>query len=93
MVKTLSHRGPNDNGIYNDGFCGLAHTRLSIIDLSNLAHQPMITEDKKYCLVYNGEIFNFVEIQKELKSLGWKFNSKSDTEVVLKSLVQWGKRQ
>ena len=52
----------------------------------------MITEDKKYCLVYNGEIFNFVEIQKELKSLGWKFNSKSDTEVVLKSLVQWGKK-
>ena len=89
MVKTLSHRGPNDNGIYNDGFCGLAHTRLSIIDLSNLAHQPMITEDKKYCLVYKGEIFNFVEIQKELKSLGWKFNSKSDTEVVLKSHVQW----
>ena len=94
MVNTLSHRGPNDKGHYKikeleqDIFLG--HTRLSILDISNNAHQPMFNEDKNVILIFNGEIYNYVEIRDELKMKGHKFTSTGDTEVVLKSYLEWG---
>ncbi len=68
----------------------MAHWRLSILDLSATGWQPMVTPDKRYFIVYNGEIYNFVELRNELESLGWRFKSQSDTEVLLYSYVQWG---
>jgi len=90
--KDLSHRGPDDNGIFFDHSNNLAlgHNRLSIIDLSNQAHQPMMDESKSYVVVFNGEIYNFKELKQELVSLGYNFNTNSDTEVVLKSFIHWG---
>ena len=90
--KELHHRGPDDSGVYYDENASLAlgHTRLSIIDLSSHAHQPMTDEDEKYILVFNGEIYNYQEIKKELISLGYEFQTNSDTEVVLKSYVEYG---
>ena len=90
MCRILSHRGPDNHGIFKDFDLGLSHTRLSIIDLTSAGNQPMQTEDERYVISYNGEVFNFREIRKELTTLGWQFNSASDCEVVLKSLVQWG---
>lgn len=90
--KELYHRGPDDSGIYYDDTKSLAlgHTRLSIIDLSNHAHQPMYNENKNFILVFNGEIYNYQEIRKELISLGHEFHTNSDTEVVLKSNMEFG---
>ncbi len=92
MVSTLHHRGPNDTGkkIYEkeNAVLGFGHTRLSIIDLSSLANQPM--HYKNYTIVFNGEIYNFQELKKELKSLGHVFISESDTEVILHSFEEWG---
>src|SRR5512139_4103963 len=93
MSETLAHRGPDDQGYYFDEKrgIGLAHNRLSIIDLSKAGHQPMISEDGKTILVYNGELYNFQELRKELEALGHKFISKTDSEVILHSFMQWGK--
>lgn len=90
MMDTIKHRGPDSEGFYVDSFIGLGHRRLSIIDLSRSGHQPMGTEDKKFLITYNGEVYNFRELKNELESLGHWFQSQSDTEVVLKSYVQWG---
>ncbi|MBW2739766.1 MAG: asparagine synthase (glutamine-hydrolyzing), partial [Deltaproteobacteria bacterium] len=86
----LSHRGPNDSGFFydNEMGIGLAHRRLSIIDLSSAGHQPMTSDDVS--IVYNGEIYNFKNIRKTLEEYGHKFKSNTDTEVVLKSYLQWG---
>ncbi len=91
MVETLRHRGPDDSGIEVSGPIGLGHTRLSIIDLSPAGHQPMVSECGRYTLVYNGEVYNFPELRRHLKTEGIKFKSKSDTEVVLECYVRWGK--
>ena len=87
--ESLHHRGPDDKGIFYDDSANLAlgHTRLSIIDLSNHAHQPM--EYKDCVLVFNGEIYNYKDIKKELIELGYKFVTNSDTEVVLKAYIEW----
>ena len=92
MQKSLAHRGPDDEGIFIDegGKLGLAHQRLSIIDLSSLAHQPMVDQD--LVIVFNGEIYNFQEIKKELEEKRYRFKSNSDTEVILKSYQEWGKK-
>ena len=90
MNQIQAHRGPDDEGIWHDKNVGIGHRRLSIIDLSNLAKQPMLDESKRYVLTYNGEIYNFLSLKKELINLGYSFNSSSDTEVVLKSLIEWG---
>ena len=90
MTDTIKHRGPDSEGFYVDSFIGLGHRRLSIIDLSRSGHQPMGTEDKQFVITYNGEIYNFRELRVELENLGYSFQSRSDTEVVLKSYVQWG---
>ena len=95
MEKALSelhHRGPDDRGSYCDerAHVGLGHTRLSIIDLSEHAHQPMASPCSNYVLVFNGEIYNYQDIKSELVKLGVSFATQSDTEVVLKSYETWG---
>jgi asparagine synthase (glutamine-hydrolysing) len=90
MTDAIIHRGPDSQGFYIDSFIGIGHRRLSIIDLSRAAHQPMFTDDDQYAITYNGEIYNFKDIRRELESIGHQFNSRSDTEVVLKAYVQWG---
>lgn len=90
MVDSLKHRGPDDSGIYLDQNVGLGHARLSIIDLSLSGHQPMHNKEEDLIIVYNGEVYNFKEIRKSLESLGYKFNSKTDTEVILYAYQEWG---
>ncbi len=90
MTDAIAHRGPDGEGFYIDSFIGLGHRRLAIIDLSPTGHQPMSTEDGNYIITYNGEIYNFPALRIELESLGHKFRSKTDTEVVLQAYVQWG---
>ena len=75
---------------FNSFHLGLLHRRLSILDLSPASHQPMVSNDNKLALTYNGEIYNFKEIKSELENLGHQFNSQGDTEVILKSYSQWG---
>jgi len=90
--KTLSlidHRGPDDHGVYFDENIAFGHTRLSILDLSNHGHQPMISEDENYILIYNGEVYNFEEIKEELENKGYEFYSHSDTEVILKGFIEY----
>lgn len=86
--KTMTHRGPDGNGLFNDGTVSLAHNRLRIIDLSDEAAQPM--QDGDLVLVYNGEIYNYLEIKSELQKKGIVFHTSSDSEVLLKAYRYWG---
>lgn len=88
----LSHRGPDDAGVWqsNDGRVALAHRRLAIIDLSPAGHQPMLSKDGRYVIVFNGEIYNFHALKIELQQLGFHFHSDSDTEVMLTAYRAWG---
>jgi len=90
MNQVLQHRGPDDEGIYHDQNCVLAHRRLAIIDLSKDGHQPFQSDDGRFQLIYNGEIYNYIELREELKKLGWRFKTKTDTEVLLKAYQQYG---
>ncbi len=83
-TAALSKRGPDHQGIYTDQFVGLGHRRLSIIDTSAAAHQPLWDEEQRYSIVFNGEIFNFQELKKGLEAKGITFTTQSDTEVLLK---------
>ena len=89
-VSCLTHRGPDDSGLFFDpkAGVGLGHRRLSVIDLSTAGHQPMTSNDVS--IIYNGEIYNFKEIRKTLEEFGHKFKSNTDTEVILKSYLEWG---
>lgn len=90
-LKLLDHRGPDDQGVWGDVSCiQLGHTRLSILDLSHLGHQPMSYQNQRYWITFNGEIYNYVELRHELINLGYHFISKTDTEVILAAYVQWG---
>ena len=93
MVEVQAHRGPDDSGIAvlsKTPPVYFGHNRLSIIDLSSRGHQPMFNEDRSLCIVYNGEIYNFKEIRKELEQYGYAFFSDTDTEVILKAYDLWG---
>jgi asparagine synthase (glutamine-hydrolysing) len=90
-IRRLHHRGPNDSGMWEGEFgVGLGHTRLAILDLSPAGHQPMFSECGKYAIVFNGEIYNFLDLRKRLINEGARFYSAGDTEVVLVSLIRWG---
>lgn len=90
MRDTLIHRGPDGAGIHIDKEVGLAHRRLSIIDLSERGHQPFYSPDRRYVIIFNGEIFNFKELRNDLKSFGVQFVSESDTEVLLRLFIKYG---
>lgn len=92
MTDALKHRGPDDEGFYFGNNFALGHRRLSIIDLSKAGRQPMIYNGYKgeYTIVFNGEIYNYIEIKSELKDLGYYFNTNTDTEVILAAYDQWG---
>ncbi|MCP4105927.1 MAG: asparagine synthase (glutamine-hydrolyzing) [Desulfobacteraceae bacterium] len=92
MSDKLVHRGPDDKGVWIDSFSGvgLAHRRLSILDLSPEGHQPMISSCGRFVITYNGEIYNFKELRKELEIFGHCFRGNSDTEVILAAIAQWG---
>ena len=83
MARAMTHRGPDDQGVYVDGPVGLAHRRLSIIDLA-AGHQPMSNEDGTVWIVFNGEIYNYRELREELIAKGHTFRTKSDTEVIIR---------
>src|SRR5262249_9095294 len=90
MTARVRHRGPDDQGIFARGRVALGHRRLSIIDLSEAGHQPMEYADGRYVITYNGEIYNYLELQAELKAQGFRFRSDTDTEVVLAAYAAWG---
>lgn len=90
MTDVISHRGPDGKGLWVEGNVGFGHRRLSIIDLSSEGHQPMTSFDQRYIITYNGEIYNFKELRSELVKRGYYFRSKTDTEVVLYALSEWG---
>ncbi len=89
MSKRIEHRGPDGEGYFFEGDVALAHRRLSIIDLST-GNQPMFNEDDSIVTVYNGEIYNYVELRDELTKAGHKFKTKSDTEVLVHGFEEWG---
>lgn len=89
MTDVISHRGPDGDGFYVKQNIALGHRRLAIIDLST-GHQPMYSDDKKIVLVFNGEIYNYIELREELINLGNKFTTTSDTEVIINAYRTWG---
>jgi asparagine synthase (glutamine-hydrolysing) len=90
MVQSIDHRGPDAQDHWADGLVALGHTRLSILDLSAAGNQPMLSRNERFVMVYNGEIYNFQTIRKELESLGHTFTGHSDSEVLLEGFSQWG---
>lgn len=92
MTDAVAHRGPDASGYYSDDICSLGHRRLSVIDLSETANQPMHSSDNRYVMVYNGEVYNYGEIATELK-LNFKINFRtaSDSEVLLEAYAHYGK--
>lgn len=91
MTDVMEHRGPDDRGTFIGKGVGLGHRRLSIIDLSPLGHQPMTNEDGTVAVVFNGEIYNYLELRGELLKLGHKFRSSTDTEVIVHAYEEYGK--
>ena len=90
MGEAIKHRGPDDSGVWTNGKVGFAHQRLSIIDTSKDGHQPMHSSDKRYSIIFNGEIYNHNEFRAELKAKGFNFKSTSDTEVLLYMYMTYG---
>ncbi len=92
MSDAMVHRGPDDAGLYiaPSGICGLTFRRLAIIDLTPAGHQPMISPDGRFALVFNGEIYNHRTIRAELEAKGYKYRSQSDTETILYAYQEWG---
>lgn len=94
MSDVIIHRGPDSDGIWisKNRICGFTFRRLAIIDLSHAANQPMTTPDGRFTIVFNGEIYNHLEIRKELEQKGYKYRSNSDTETILYGFSEWGER-
>ena len=92
MMDVQAHRGPDAAGSFSDGRISLGHRRLSIIDLSDAGRQPMPNEDGSLRIVFNGEIYNYVELADELRGLGHTFRTRTDTEVILHAYEEWGEK-
>ncbi len=90
MVAALAKRGPDDAGSHVDGPVALGHRRLSIIDLSERAHQPMLDDTNHLAIVFNGSIYNYPALREQLRQRGHSFKSSGDTEVILKAYAEWG---
>lgn len=90
MSKAIAHRGPDDAGFYIGDHIGFAHQRLSIIDTSVNGHQPMFSTNQQFVIIFNGEIYNYVELRKELISKGYRFKTETDTEVLINMFVEYG---
>jgi asparagine synthase (glutamine-hydrolysing) len=90
MMQKMKHRGPDDEGVFVDNNVGLGFVRLSILDLSPAGHQPMISDDKRFVIIFNGEVYNYIEIREELKTK-YNFTTGTDTEVVLNAYREWGR--
>lgn len=94
MTDKISHRGLDDDGVWvsKNKHVGFGHRRLSIVDLSSAGHQPMPSVDDNFTIIFNGEIYNFQDIKKELLEKGYRFKTKTDTEVLLCSYIEWGEK-
>ena len=90
MTQSIHHRGPDAQAVLEEGAVALGHARLSIIDLSTHANQPMTSRSVRYVIVYNGEVYNFRELKAELEKAGCTFSTQSDTEVILEGFERWG---
>src|SRR3977135_4330021 len=90
MVDTIEHRGPDERGVTSAPGCAMGHARLSIIDLISGAH-PMSDSSERYWIVYNGELYNFLDLRRELEQAGHTFRTHSDTEVVIGAYDEWGR--
>src|SRR5665811_1582563 len=92
MSESLRHRGPDDDGVWSDPEAGvsLIHRRLSIVDLSPAGHQPMVSADGRYVIIYNGEVYSHEEMRPALTARGAAFRGHSDTEVILESIAAFG---
>lgn len=90
MTDAIAHRGPDGEGQWCEENVGIGHRRLAIIDLSEGGHQPMHSPDNRYVFSYNGEVYNFKELRRELESEGYRFKSQTDSEVVMTALIKWG---
>jgi len=90
MMQKMKHRGPDDDGLFVEDNIGLGFVRLSILDLSIAGHQPMFDPSGRYVMVFNGEIYNYIEIRKLLEAKGYHFRSATDSEVLLYSFIEWG---
>ncbi len=91
MVEAVAHRGPDETGYWYDTHIGFGHQRLIVVDPEG-GKQPMkeMVDKNRYVLIYNGELYNTEDLRKELLKAGWTFHSHSDTEVLLKSYIEWG---
>ena len=90
MIDALKHRGPDDSGMWHDGHCALGHRRLSIIDLSEAGRNPLSNQSGKIWITFNGEIYNFQALRAELEHLGYQFQTRTDTEVIVNAYEEWG---
>lgn len=91
MMYQMKHRGPDDEGVFIEEGVGLGFVRLSILDLSPAGHQPMFSNNNRYVIIYNGEVYNYIEIREELKHK-YKFKTGTDTEVILAAYQEWGEQ-
>jgi asparagine synthase (glutamine-hydrolysing) len=90
MMSVMKHRGPDDEGVFTEGNSALGFVRLSILDLSSAGHQPMESDGGRFVIIFNGEIFNYIELRMELADKGYKFRTGTDTEVLLAAYSEWG---
>ncbi|MES2139026.1 MAG: asparagine synthase (glutamine-hydrolyzing) [Bacteroidota bacterium] len=90
MMQLVKHRGPDDDGVFFEENVGFGFVRLSVIDLSSAGHQPKFSQDERYVILFNGEIYNYLELREELKQEGVVFSTQTDTEVFLNAYIVWG---